>query len=80
MGTIIRITGDGVFIESNLKISSMETRSSKCFNNKMCNLPSNIENVVVNSKVQQHSLMYNGTNFVAYPMTRTKSYEVNIGG
>lgn len=77
MGTIIRITGDGVFIESNLKISSMETCSSNVLNYKMCNLPSDVNDAVDEINIQQHAIMCDSTDFVEHQMTRTKSYEVN---
>lgn len=41
MGTIIRITGDGVFIESSPKDNSMENSGSDMFDRKMCNLSNN---------------------------------------
>lgn len=80
MGTIIRITGDGVFIESNPKISSMETCSSNLLKNNMCNIPKTVDNVIDSNKIQQHTIMYDRINFVDHQMTCTKSSEKNCRG
>lgn len=69
MGTIIRITGDGVFIESGLK---MEPRSSDLFSTTMCNHLPHTEytnEVDGNVALKQNALKLS--------ITRTTSFELN---
>lgn len=80
MGTIIRITGDGVFIESNPKIHSMESSSSNILNNRMCNLASKVDTVIDENEIQKHAVMYDCTNFVETQMIRTQSSEMSVIG
>lgn len=78
MGTIIRITGDGVFIESNPKIHSMESSSSNILNNKMCNLVNNVDKGINENEIQKHAV--DCTNFVEPQMIRTQSSEMSVRG
>lgn len=80
MGTIIRITGNGVFIESSPKISSMETSSSNFLNNKMCNLPISDDDKIVDANIIPKQAVKDGTNFIEPQMIRTKSFEMNVRG
>lgn len=82
MGTIIRITGNGVFIESKLPTNSMDTCSSNLFDNMYNNL-SNVENVINVNEIDQHKIMKASDNFVEFKanaISRTKSSELNVIG
>jgi len=85
MGTIIRITGNGVFIETNLPTSSMDTCSSNLFE-KMCNNMCSAENVINVNDIDQHTIMQDSDNsvhaklFKANAISRTKSSELDVIG
>lgn len=80
MGTIIRITGDGVFIESCPKDGSMETSFTDSLDKKMCNLSNNVDQVIDVDRILQHTITYDCTDDSGHQMTRTKSSFLNSRG
>lgn len=73
MGTIIRITGDGVFIESSPKNSSMESCSSDLSDREMCN-PSMEIGKIIDVTDFQHP------NAFKHEISGVKSSEMNCIG
>lgn len=86
MGTIIRITCNGVVIETNQPPSSMKTCSNNLLD-KMCNNLSNVEEIITENKIDQHTIMKDCVDsddyqniFMANAISRTQSSELDVTG
>ncbi len=82
MGTIIRITGDGVFIESGQMDGSVEPSldSTDSFNHKMCSLSHNVVDIEVIDAKKNRMHTIDCTDSVEQQVTQINSSEMNFGG